>query len=449
MFICICNGLTERRIVEAVQQGAPSHDEVYARCDCMAQCYACAQEIDQIVRRVTNAPPPMPKAQQDGGTNAALEPLRLTMSSTIPISSVKGCDDRPPKNETMRSKNSSRLGALMALPVLAAALASCSGSPVSGTAGGSATPPLAGSASPGKAAEACTINPSSTIEDGVNSPQSVVFDGEGRLYVANFQENAVTVYAAATHKLVETIRVGVDHPTTLALDGLGKLYVANSNSTVSVYSEKNWQVVRKINVESPQVLAFDGQGNLYVAHFHSDGVSIFAPGSGTPLRTIKKGISTPFAMAFDAFDQLYVANHGANSVTVYAFGSIVPDRTVSKFVSHPTSIAIDGLNNLYVANSTDDSVSIYGPHDAQPKRELFRGVFRPTSLAIDSFDNLYVGNSAAGHGSVSVYAPKSGRPIQTLCPGITIPVAMGFDAHGSLYVANTNSKKIPIFPPLP
>lgn len=53
MFICICNGLTERRIVEAVEQGARSHEEVYARCDCVAQCFACAGEIDQIVLRVT------------------------------------------------------------------------------------------------------------------------------------------------------------------------------------------------------------------------------------------------------------------------------------------------------------------------------------------------------------------------------------------------------------
>jgi bacterioferritin-associated ferredoxin len=50
-----CNGLTERRVGEAVQQGARSHEEVYVRCDCVAQCYACAGEIDEIVRRVTNA----------------------------------------------------------------------------------------------------------------------------------------------------------------------------------------------------------------------------------------------------------------------------------------------------------------------------------------------------------------------------------------------------------
>ncbi len=53
MFICICNGLTERRIAAAVEQGARSHEEVYEKCECVAQCYACAKEIDQIVERVT------------------------------------------------------------------------------------------------------------------------------------------------------------------------------------------------------------------------------------------------------------------------------------------------------------------------------------------------------------------------------------------------------------
>lgn len=49
MFVCICNGLTERRIRAAVEEGARTHDEVYARCDCVAQCYACAGEVDAII----------------------------------------------------------------------------------------------------------------------------------------------------------------------------------------------------------------------------------------------------------------------------------------------------------------------------------------------------------------------------------------------------------------
>ena len=52
-FVIVCNGLTERRVVEAVERGARSHEEVYEKCDCIAQCFACADEIDGIVLRAT------------------------------------------------------------------------------------------------------------------------------------------------------------------------------------------------------------------------------------------------------------------------------------------------------------------------------------------------------------------------------------------------------------
>jgi bacterioferritin-associated ferredoxin len=49
VFICICNGLTDRRVLEAIASGARTHDEVYEACDCTAQCYSCASEIDAII----------------------------------------------------------------------------------------------------------------------------------------------------------------------------------------------------------------------------------------------------------------------------------------------------------------------------------------------------------------------------------------------------------------
>src|ERR1700729_3972719 len=60
VFVCICNGLTERRILAAIDDGARSHEEVYAACDCTAQCYACASEIDAIVELATRAPESRP-----------------------------------------------------------------------------------------------------------------------------------------------------------------------------------------------------------------------------------------------------------------------------------------------------------------------------------------------------------------------------------------------------
>src|ERR1700735_841997 len=134
-----------------------------------------------------------------------------------------------------------------ALPILVVALASCSGAPGAGPAGEPATPPLQASTARSDPALTCTVNPSSTIQDGVDSPQTVVLDGDGDLYVANFQGSTVTVYAGADPHLRETIASDVDHPTAIALDGLGKLYVANSNSTVTVFEARSGRFVREID----------------------------------------------------------------------------------------------------------------------------------------------------------------------------------------------------------
>lgn len=64
VFVCICNGLTERRIRAAAEEGARTHEEVYTRCGCVAQCYACAAEVDAIIALATpkSEAPPSPAA---------------------------------------------------------------------------------------------------------------------------------------------------------------------------------------------------------------------------------------------------------------------------------------------------------------------------------------------------------------------------------------------------
>lgn len=53
MFVCVCNGLTDRRIRAAIDAGARTHEEVYEACECTAQCYSCAPEIDAMIAAAT------------------------------------------------------------------------------------------------------------------------------------------------------------------------------------------------------------------------------------------------------------------------------------------------------------------------------------------------------------------------------------------------------------
>lgn len=50
MVICLCNGLSDTRIEQAIRQGARRPRDVQAQCGCRAQCGRCARDILGVIR---------------------------------------------------------------------------------------------------------------------------------------------------------------------------------------------------------------------------------------------------------------------------------------------------------------------------------------------------------------------------------------------------------------
>ena len=50
MFVCICNGLTDTQILSAITGGAGRTHDVYAACNCRAQCGCCTASILCMLR---------------------------------------------------------------------------------------------------------------------------------------------------------------------------------------------------------------------------------------------------------------------------------------------------------------------------------------------------------------------------------------------------------------
>ncbi|WP_270934626.1 (2Fe-2S)-binding protein [Falsiroseomonas oryzae] len=61
MYLCLCNGLSDTRIADAIRQGARRPRDVYALCGCRAQCGRCMASILGVLR---SAAPPL-SAKQD------------------------------------------------------------------------------------------------------------------------------------------------------------------------------------------------------------------------------------------------------------------------------------------------------------------------------------------------------------------------------------------------
>jgi bacterioferritin-associated ferredoxin len=50
MYVCLCNALSDAQVDRAVRDGARRPRDVYAACNCRAQCGTCVRELLGIIR---------------------------------------------------------------------------------------------------------------------------------------------------------------------------------------------------------------------------------------------------------------------------------------------------------------------------------------------------------------------------------------------------------------
>jgi hypothetical protein len=81
------------------------------------------------------------------------------------------------------------------------------------------------------------------------------------------RERLTEVYAPGKAKVLRSISQGILAPQAMAFDASGDLCVSK-------------------DLDGPQGIAFDCSGNLYVASFASATVTVYAPGSSSPMLTI-------------------------------------------------------------------------------------------------------------------------------------------------------------------
>jgi DNA-binding beta-propeller fold protein YncE len=171
--------------------------------------------------------------------------------------------------------------------------------------------------------------------NGAHFPLQIAIDDSGTLYVLNEsnlgpQGIAITEYDRGSPK--RSRRIGYFYwPTAFALDREAKVYVANCNTciyssarpqakpldSVAVYQTKGTQLVKTITngIYTPRALAFDRRRNLYVANagarHHPPSVTVYAPGSTTPMLTISKDITRPGTLALRSRRQSVRNERGA------------------------------------------------------------------------------------------------------------------------------------------
>ncbi|MGA8575325.1 MAG: SMP-30/gluconolactonase/LRE family protein [Candidatus Cybelea sp.] len=333
--------------------------------------------------------------------------------------------------------------------------------------------------------------PSRKIFDGIAAPIALAQDTAGNLFVANSPNRKhgwVSVYAPGATKPSRRISSRITELSLMAVGRSGNLFVANlRGNAVYEYAPGSKTIGRTIaqGVIAALAIAVDDSGYLYVSNcvrcvdpFHYDTITIYAPKSAKPLRTIRTGYHLPGDIAFDANGNAYVdvapainvyEKHGTRhlrtlsgaagrlefdaagnlysaqrkydnsggQVFVFPPGATTPSYTITKGIYNPGGIAIDATDNdLYVANSSHNDIAVYPAGRLEPSRTITvaTGLENPQALALDGDGNLYAANTYES--TVTVYAPGSSDVLRTIVKGIASPSALAFDQTGNLYVAN-------------
>jgi sugar lactone lactonase YvrE len=215
---------------------------------------------------------------------------------------------------------------------------------------------------------------------------SVAFDADGTLWVASPDDSLLVAFPPVTlgasgsrdAAVVITSRRGsLSTPTALAFDGERRLWVANfTNGTLVRFDRAQLAsggaaepAVVISGSGGPRGLAFDAAGSLWVSDGQSNRLlkytatqlaSSGAPEPDVVLGAIGESLATPSGLAFDASGNLWVANLDGQSVVGFspgqlaASGSPAPHVTLSPTSSGrpvlPVGLAFDGEGSLWVVS---------------------------------------------------------------------------------------------------
>jgi hypothetical protein len=286
------------------------------------------------------------------------------------------------------------------------------------------------------------------LQPGAVCSGTVRVDARQLLAVANSSGNSVTLYVAGQVTPLATIQGGVASPQTLVFDTAGDLFVANQSGNITEYVPPYNQapVIIAGGINHPQSLAVDARGNLFVANGNgSNTVTVYSPPyAGGPVATISSNVNDPVGLALDSAADLFVLNSAANTVAEYAPPYSGSPTTISRGLNTPSSLALDARGNLFVANlnSTPSSVVEYTPPfsgASTPVATITNGINEQGSIALVS-TNLFVPNQGAN--TVTEYtAPYTNSPT-TIVGGQSQPIALAIDATGNLYVANYGNNTV-------
>lgn len=194
---------------------------------------------------------------------------------------------------------------------------------------------------------------------------------------------------------------------------------------------------------------------LYAAVLNDNAVEIYRQKGQNqqPIGQIT-GLNQPYTGLFvDSVQNLYVCNYGNGTVTVYAPGSTSPFKTLTQ-AGNPGAVVVRPDGTVYVANrhnGYNGSILTYPPNQTTPSGTLyaFTGGSYPISMALNSKKSvLYIGFDlpAGGNGEVETVQLSTKKATNL---GISVGTAGGIaiDSKKNLLLVDGLLPAVDVFPP--
>jgi sugar lactone lactonase YvrE len=273
----------------------------------------------------------------------------------------------------------------------------------------------------------------------LNSPNDVIVDSQGNVYIADTHNNQiveVTATGAASIVAFPGLSPALHNPDGVAIDGLGNLYVADSsNSRIVELSGGVASVIATGSLLSyPDGLVVDAAGDLFIADgANNDIVEVPAGGAAAVLTVTGVGaFAGPQGLAVDVSGNLYIADGGNNrivKVTPGGAGSVL-SITGGVTLNTPLGVAVDGLGNVYIADRQNNRIVTVTPGGVG--NVLYTDgmtLISPEGVAVGVSGAVYVAdysgiaevqNSAVGFGHLTTGA-LSGTTL-------TLPITIAYNA---------------------
>jgi DNA-binding beta-propeller fold protein YncE len=266
------------------------------------------------------------------------------------------------------------------------------------------------------------------VSSGLSDPFGVAVDGSGNVYIADYGDNAIKEWTAASNVLTTLLSSGLSTPVGVAVDGAGNVYIADTGNNAI----KEWTAADSIvtllahaGLSGPLGVAVDGPGNVYIADTGNDAIKKWTKARNTVTTLVSLGAGQPNGVALDIAGNVYIAVFNDNILEKWTLA----DNTLTALVSGLVGVdgvAVDGAGNVFTADFNDLTVKEWTAANGNVTVLASSGLNYPGGVAVDDADNVYIADSYDGaiKEIPCAFVDPTGR-LESLAAGVdSLPVVL-------------------------